>query len=72
MFAKVNVDSAGDECKVLCETSNKGGSFNGPEVAFTKQSCCAALAATVVAAADVMDDSLFLLDLFPPPAVASS
>ena len=75
MCAGVNVDSAGDDCIVKCDTSNKGGAcFDGAGVVVVLESSCAALAAAVAAAADIMDKEaeLLSLDLFPPPAVTIS
>ena len=75
MCAGVNVDSAGDDFQLLCDTSNKGGaSFDGAGVVVVLESSCAALAAAVAAAADIMDKEaeLLSLDLFPPPAVTIS
>ena len=76
MCAGVNVDSAGDDCIVKCDTSNRGGAclFDGAGVVVVLESSCAALAAAVTAAADIMDKEaeLLSLDLFPPPAVTIS
>ena len=48
--------------------------FDGAGVVVVLESSCAALAAAVTAAADIMDKEaeLLSLDLFPPPAVTIS